>query len=69
MTDDDLRIVAEFYNEVNATAGAKIFLRNCSSFGLIAGSTKCVLPNHLQFRIKKLIESYLDELKEKQSKM
>lgn len=34
MTDDDLRKIAELYNEINNTAGVKKFLRDCASFGI-----------------------------------
>lgn len=66
MTDDDLRKIAELYNEINNTAGVKKFLRNCASFGIFSGAQKCILPNGLQYRIKALVDNYYKELKESQ---
>lgn len=66
MTDDDLRKIAELYNEINNTAGVKKFLCNCASFGIFSGTQKCILPNGLQYRIKALVNNYYKELKESQ---
>ena len=69
MTDEKLEEIAEFYNAVQLTAGAKSFLRNCASFGLVSGTGKSPLPKGLQSLIRDLIFEYYDNLKEKQKQL
>lgn len=69
MTDEELKKIAEFSNEVNGTAAAIKFLKNCASFRLASGSQECNLPNGLQYLIREAIEAYYKELKEKQKEL
>ena len=69
MTDDEMKRIAEFCNEVNGTAEAIKFLKNCASFRLASGSQVCDLPNGLQYLIREAIEAYYKELKEKQKEL
>jgi hypothetical protein len=69
MTDEKLEEIAEFYNAVQLTAGAKSFLRNCASFGLVSGTVTSHLPKGLQLLIRDLIFEYYDNLKEKQKEL
>ena len=69
MTDDKMKMIAEFYNEVNGTADAIKFLKNCTSFRLASGSQECNLPNGLQYLIREAIDAYYKELKEKQKEL
>lgn len=69
MTDEELKRIAEFSNEVNGTADVIKFLKNCASFRLISGSQECELPNGLQYLIREAIEAYYKELKEKQKEL
>lgn len=69
MTDEELKRIAEFYDEVSATAEVRKFLKNCASFGLISGSKEYNLPNGLQYLIRETIEAYYKELKEKQKEL
>ena len=69
MTDDELKKIAEFCNEVNGTADAIKFLKNCAFFRLASGSQECNLPNGLQYLIREAIDAYYKELKEKQKEL
>ena len=69
MTDDEMKRVAEFYNEVNGTAEAIKFLKNCAIFRLTSGSQECVLTNGLQYLIREAIDAYYKELKVKQKEL
>ena len=69
MTDEGMKRVAEFYNEVSATAEAIKFLKNCAIFRLTSGSQVCELPNGLQYLIREAIDAYYKELKEKQKEL
>jgi hypothetical protein len=69
MTDEEMKRVAEFYNEVSATADAIKFLKNCASFRITSGSQECNLSNVLQYLIREAIEAYYKELKEKQKEL
>lgn len=69
MTDDELKKIAGFCNEVNGTAAAMKFLKNCAFFRLASGSQECNLPDGLQYLIREAIEVYYKELKEKQKEL
>lgn len=69
MTDEEMKRVAAFYNEVNGTADAIKFLKNCAFFRLASGSQECNLPNGLQYLIREAIDAYYKELKEKQKEL
>ena len=69
MTDEEMKRVAEFHNEVNGTADAIKFLKNCTFFRLASGSQECNLPNGLQYLIREAVEAYYKELKEKQKEL
>jgi hypothetical protein len=69
MTDDRLRELSRFYNEIEKTAGLKSFLRECSSFGIVSGSKKCEIPSGLQYRVLTLVDDYYKELKEQQEEL
>lgn len=69
MTDDKMKMIAQFYNEVSATAEAIKFLKSCSLFRLASGSQECELPNGLQYMIREAINAYYKELKEQQKEL
>lgn len=69
MTDDKLRELSRFYDEIQKTAGLKSFLRECSSFCLASGSQKCEIPSGLQYRVLILVNDYYKELKEQQKEL
>lgn len=69
MTDETMKRVAEFYNEVNGTADAIKFLKNCAFFRLTSGSQVCELPNGLQYLIREAVDAYYKGLKEQQKEL
>lgn len=69
MTEDKLRSLAHFYDEIDKAAGLKQFLKEYSSFGFFSGSRKCEIPYGLQYRFLKLAEDYYEELKERREKL
>ena len=69
MTDETLRDIAQFYEEINKTAELSIFLKNCSGFYLSSGSQQRIVPSGLQFKIKRCVEEYYKELQEKQKEL
>lgn len=69
MTDDRLRELSRFYDEINETAGLKQFLKQCASFGIFSGSKRCKIPDGLQFRVLQLVDNYYEELKEQQKEL
>ena len=69
MTDETLREIAQFYEEINKTAELSIFLKNCNSFYLSSGSQQRIVPSGLQSKIKRYIEEYYKELQEKQKEL
>ena len=69
MTDEELKRIAEFCNEVNGTAETIKFLKNCAFFRLASGSQECNLPNGLQHLIRETIDAYYKGLKEKQKEL
>lgn len=69
MTDDRLRELASFYDEINKTAGLKQFLKQCASFGIYSGSQRCEIPSGLQYRVLELVDNYYKELKEQLKEM
>lgn len=69
MTDDELKKIAEFCNEVNGAADAIKFLKNCAFFRLASGSQVCELSNGLQYLIREAVEAYYKGLKEKQKEL
>ena len=69
MTDDELKKIAEFYDEVNSAKMLKEFLQNCSSFLIKSGSRECLLSHGLRHLIREAVESYYKELKEKQKEL
>lgn len=69
MTDDRLRELASFYDEINKTAGLKQFLKQCASFGIYSGNQRCEIPSGLQYRVKTLVDDYYKELKEQQEEL
>jgi len=69
MTDETLREIAQFYEEINKTSELIIFLKNCNSFYLSSGSQQRIVPSGLQYKIKRCIEEYYKELQEKQKEL
>lgn len=69
MTDDELKKIAEFYDEVNSAKMLKDFLQNCSSFLIKSGSRECLLSHGLRQMIREAIDAYYKELKEKQKEL
>lgn len=69
MTDETLRDIAQFYEEINKTAELSIFLKNCNSFYLSSGSQQRIVSSGLQSKIKRYIEEYYKELQEKQKEL
>lgn len=69
MTDEEMKRVAELYNEISATAEAIKFFKNCAIFRLTSGSQVCDLPKGLQYLIQTATDAYYKELKEKQEEL
>lgn len=69
MTDDKLREIVFFYDELKKTAELSSFLRNCSDFNLISGSHRKEIPSMLQEKIRHLVDEHFKELKEKQKEL
>ena len=69
MTEDKLRDLARFYDEINKTAGLKQFLKQCASFGIYSGNQKCEIPSGLQYRVLTLVDDYYEELKEQREEL
>ena len=69
MTDDRLRELSRFYDEIEKTAGLKQFLKQCASFGIYSGSQRCEIPSGLQYRVLTLVDDYYKELKEQQEEL
>ena len=69
MTDEELKRIAEFYDEVNSAKIFKDFLKNCSSFSIKSGSQECLLSHGLRYIIREAADAYYKELKEKQKEL
>lgn len=69
MTNEKLREIAQFYEEINKTAELIIFLKDCNSFYLSSGSQQMIVPSGLQSKIKRHIVEYYKELREKQKEL
>lgn len=69
MTDEELKRIAEFYDEVNSAKMLKDFLQNCSSFSIKSGSQECLLSHGLRHLIRGATDAYYKELKEKQKEL
>lgn len=69
MTDETLRKIAQFYDEISQTAELSIFLKNSNRFCLSSGSQQRIVPSALQTKIRRCIEEYYKELQEKQKEL
>ena len=69
MTDEELKRIAEFYDEVNSAKMLKDFFQNCSSFSIKSGSQERLLSHGLRYIIREAVETYYKELKEKQKEL
>lgn len=69
MTDEELKKIVEFYDEVNSAKMLKDFLKNCGSFSIKSGSQECLLSHGLRHLIREAVETYYKELKEKQEEL
>lgn len=69
MTDEKLRELAEFYDELREAQCCREVLKNWLSFGLASGTQYCELPRKLQNRIRIVILNYCLELEEKMKEL